>query len=93
MALKWVSSSSLYSARVANPPPVASRQSASDNHGQTPLRLSRAINQVAFAVTIRSRADFGSLRNGVECGSISNRRTRLVVLLAEPCSPWIINTG
>ena len=70
VALKMVSSSFSYSVRVANPPPVANRQSASDNHPATWLRLSVATTQPLLAAIARSLGSRGSHRTGASFGSI-----------------------
>ena len=72
-ASKMISSASLNSSRVENPPPVLSRHNASDSQAGTWERLSRTISQLSVAAIIRSRR-FASLhRTGAVLGSVIAR--------------------
>ncbi len=86
-ASKMISSSSEYSSRVPNPPPVERRHSASLNHGSRCERLSSAIIHELFAAITRSRSSRGSDRSAAVFGSMTERSARAVEDLAVPCSP------
>lgn len=86
IALKIVSSSLEYRVRVAKPPPVARRQRASKSHAGSPERLSIVRTQELLAAIAKLCSSRGLiLENPI--GSMSRLSLRVVVLLAEPCSP------
>ena len=90
---KIISESLEYNSRVAKPPPVDRRHTASLNHDRMLDRLSKPIIHEFDAEITRSRGSRGSDRNGAEFGSISALRSFCVVLLADPCSPLTLSTG
>src|SRR5215813_9014191 len=92
-ALKITSSASVYNSRVAKPPPVARRQSASNNQGGICERLSKEGHQELVAAITKSRPSRGAARRGASLGSIRERSRRARVLLALPCSPCKIKMG
>ncbi|MDP9457098.1 MAG: hypothetical protein M3Q60_15275 [Actinomycetota bacterium] len=49
--------------------------------------MSRAGTQLPLAAIARSRSSRGGALKGSTAGSVTERKTLTVVLLAEPCSP------
>src|SRR5262249_41961522 len=92
-ASKSTSSSSVYSCRTANPPPVASRQSVSESQSGNPNTLSNACRWPFVAAMKMSRSSRGSDRSGDMFGSIRLRRIATSVDFAVPCSPLTASSG
>src|SRR5258708_36572547 len=79
---KIFSPPSVYNARVANPLPVETRHSASDNQGFTEEMLSNPRHQELPAEIARSRGLVGAARSGAPFGSMTERSTLDAVLFA-----------
>src|ERR1019366_3770384 len=91
--LMIVSLRSVYSWRVASPPPVARRQRASESQPGKWLRLSNVMTHELLAAMKRSRSSRGPERRGAALGSTRFLSTALVELLQLPCSPFKVKIG
>jgi len=74
-ALKRISVSSVNSVRVPKPPPVASRQKASDSQIGSPERLSTLSAQTLLAAIARSLSQEGRVLRGTVDGSMRSAFT------------------
>src|SRR5262245_25527665 len=92
-ASKRVSSVSVYSVRIRNPPPVARRHRLSDSVSDSLDMFSKDRMCEFLAVTKRSRLLDGRELSGTELGSIKLRTMRAKVDLAVPCSPLSTKIG
>ena len=78
---------------MANPPPVASLQRASDSDSEILLKLSKDNVHALLADMARSLSSFGVERKGAVEGSVIAFITLKSVDLADPCSPVTASMG